>query len=143
MHLRCKTVTLHDERMLKVRAAIGLAMGTVTIAFIRHLIAEVRSIANSALERASRQTEFATTTNLFDESPKKVLHTLSCACTSAKRGVERLRQTTYADSQQIGVELSDILRDLEKIEQHWQLSGEGIRLKLIIFIKNDCKVRVG
>lgn len=88
----------------------------VTIAFIRHIIDEVRAIANTALQHDHARNDSAEErTSLFTESPRRVIHALSCSCSSARKGVERLRQSTYADSQQIGVELADIIRDFDKI----------------------------
>ena len=107
-----------DERMfMPVRRHFTGDGHAVTIAFIRHIIDEVRTIANAALQRdtALLVEADAPEDSIFSDCPRKVLHRLSCLCTSAKSGIERLRTSTYADSQQIGVELADIIREMDRI----------------------------
>lgn len=108
-----------DERVFLQggrRAMSGDGHAT-TITFFRKLIDEVRQIANEAFSRmkGASAVDSGPHSDLFDVSPRQILHTLSCACASSKKGIDRLRQTSYADSQQIGVELSDINRDFDSI----------------------------
>ena len=107
-----------DERMfMPVRRHFTGDGHAISIAFIRQIIGEVRTIANAALQRDTVLLEPAAMQEqtIFDDCPRKVLHRLSCLCTSAKSGIGRLRNSTYADSQQIGVELADIGREMDKI----------------------------
>ena len=105
-----------DERsfMQGTRRAMSGDGHSTSIAFVRKVIEEVREIANHAFSTLSEHDQDAKL-DLFDETPRQILHELSCACTSAKKGIDRLRQTTYADSQQIGVELADINREFDAI----------------------------
>lgn len=92
----------------------------LTIAFIKHIISEARVVANSAFcaqQQAPRMLLADTTVqkNLFEKSPLQVLQELSLAIDGARKGLRRLRQTTYVDSKQIGVDLEGIDRDMDKI----------------------------
>lgn len=106
-----------DERFLLqgTRRAMSGDGHATSIAFLRKLIEEVRLLANEAFAALNAPRESVSRTNLFEQPPRKMLHTLSCACVASKKGIDRLRQTTYADSQQVGVELSDINRDFDTI----------------------------
>ena len=106
-----------DERSLMqgTRRAMSGDGHSTTIAFVAKVIEEVQEIANHAFSALTAETDGHAKADLFDETPRQMLHELSCACTSSKKGIDRLRQTTYADSQQIGVELADINREFDAI----------------------------
>ena len=53
--------------------------------------------------------------DMFERLPKEVLQDLSRSVSASTRGLERLKTTTYTDSAQIGVELSDLIDSFTKI----------------------------
>jgi len=89
----------------------------LTIAFIKHIISEARVVANSAFcaQQNVHNMLVGHQENMFAKSPLQVLQELSLAIDGARRGLRRLRQTTYVDSKQIGVDLDDIDKEMSKI----------------------------
>lgn len=92
----------------------------VTIAFVRHILCEVLQIANCAFQQYYAQRQHvgsAIPGNMFEKSPLEVLQSLSQSLVSAHKGLDRLRQTTYSDSKQIGVDICDLQERMDKISQ--------------------------
>ena len=75
-----------DERSLMqgARRAMSGDGHSTTIAFVAKVIEEVQDIANHAFSALTAETD-ERKPDLFDETPRQMLHELSCACTSSKK----------------------------------------------------------
>lgn len=86
----------------------------ITLAFIQHIHSEIEALADRA-SKAHVHNDPARADSMFELPGLKVLQKLSQANKAAIRGLTRLRLTTYAGSEQIAVDLTNLIGRSETI----------------------------
>lgn len=102
-----------DERWLQgPRRSISGDGHAVTIAFIRHVCAEVMALANQANEQIMKGHITSLSSDMFEKTPRRMLQELSDAMMNAETGVDQLKQTTYAYSMQLRTDLASLGKEI-------------------------------
>ena len=103
-----------DERYMQgVQRRFSGDGHAANFAFVRLLLRESVKIAVTASQEymQERISSKEHRQNIYDETPIAVLLALKQALVGAEEGLQRMRRTTYADSQQIAIDLDTLIKN--------------------------------
>lgn len=112
-------LAVDDRWMLQgVRRTISGDGHKLTIAFVWHLVDEIEALANRAFAQYNSGPERPPEkdgSDMFARKALEVLQSLATSILAANKGLIRLKHTTYAENEQIGVELSNLTLTMDRI----------------------------
>ena len=94
------------EGLQRSRSGDGRRM---TLEFIEHVLDQCKALADRAFEEAVRASPPEDTASLFELAPLEALQKLAKAVLDANRGLVRLKTTTYADSEQMVIDIGNLV----------------------------------
>lgn len=90
------------------------------IAFIKIILQKSVDMATCAHEQYIQQQQQDATgggSTIFEKTPLEVLHQLGQAMNSAQKGLSRMGKTSYGSSQQVGIDIENIVNEMKDICQ--------------------------
>lgn len=100
------------ESLQRSRTGDGRRM---TLAFVEHVIDQCKTLADRAFEEALRAHPSFDAASLFDLPPLLALQKLAKALLDANRGLSQLKATTYADSQQMVLDIGNVIERADSV----------------------------
>lgn len=94
------------EGLQRSRTGDGRRM---TLAFIEHVLDQCKALADRAFDEAVAAAPSDDAASLFDLAPLEALQKLAKAVLDANRGLVRLKDTTYADSEQMVIDIGTLV----------------------------------